>query len=67
MDRKLKNTTATHSVFFTEEKSIKFKNLVLAHSLGGSVGVGGLWGGRSREEGDNVWLWLGERVVVAVG
>ena len=29
--------------------------------------MGGLWGGRSREEGDNVWLWLGERVVVAVG
>ena len=48
---------------------IKFKNLVVAHSLGGRVGVGGLWGGRSREEGDNVWLWLeeGERVVVAVG
>ena len=48
---------------------IKFKNLVVAHSFGGRVGVGGLWGGRSREEGDNVWLWLeeGERVVVAVG
>ena len=45
------------------------KNLVVAYSLGGRVGVGGLWGGRSREEGDNVWLWLeeGERVVVAVG
>ena len=29
----------------------------------------GLWGGRSREEGDNVLLWLeeGERLVVAVG
>ena len=48
---------------------MKFKNLVVAHSLGRRVGVGGLQGGRSREEGDNVWLWLeeGERVVVAVG
>ena len=48
---------------------IKFKNLVVAHSLGGRVGIGGAMERESREEGDNVWLWLeeGERVVVAVG
>ena len=58
----------------------KVQNLVVAHSLGGRVGMVGAIGGgregevgRSREEGDNVWLWLegareeGERVVVAVG
>ena len=46
---------------------INLKNLVVAHSLGGRVGMGGggaMGGareggvGKSREGGDNVWLWL---------
>ena len=61
-------------IYITDLNLIKLKNLVVAHSLGGRVGMEGGYWGRSREEGDNVWLWLEgsyggrrERVVMAEG
>ena len=59
----LPSLTEQYTEYLINEKEI-YKYVEIAMK---QCDVRGLWGGRSRDERDNVWLWLEERVGVAVG